>query len=257
MTLTRRLINLTKRIRRYFIKKSADPLFKDKPYTKYILLGRARSGSSMLNTMLSSHPNIHGREELFGRLAGQPAGDVLNDVFSNYKDNVQAVGFKIHYNHPVDDDSGEIWRRLDAMDDLHVIHLKRKNILRSYVSGKIALKLNLFQIRNANQRPELEDRRVACTVEELRENFEKTRNWEIEFAKRFADKPYIETVYEELVANTEGEFAKLCDFLRIPYAAPQTRLKRLNPEKISDLIENYDDLKAAFAGTEWADFFED
>jgi hypothetical protein len=33
-------------------------------------------------------------------------------------------------------------------------------------------------------------------------------------------------------------------------------LQRQNPEPLSELIANYDELRAAFAGTPWSAFFE-
>ena len=63
--------------------------------------------------------------------------------------------------------------------------------------------------------------------------------------------------YEDLVKNPESEFKKVTDLLDLHYNEPQTKLRKQNPEKLSDLIINYDELKTAFLGSKWERLFED
>ncbi|MGB9498505.1 MAG: hypothetical protein ACKVE4_01885 [Dissulfuribacterales bacterium] len=63
--------------------------------------------------------------------------------------------------------------------------------------------------------------------------------------------------YEDLVAHLEDTFGNVTDFLDLEYEGPKTTLKKQNPERLSDLVTNYSELKEAFSGTEWQAFFED
>jgi len=124
-------------------------------YAKYIVLARPRTGSTLLNLMLRSHPAVCAWGESFGRIGGQREDLLLAGIFSRYPERVRGVGFKIHYNHPVDVRHPQIWQLLAEMDGLHVIHLKRRNLLRTIVSSQIAQKLSLTQIQTAGDRPDL------------------------------------------------------------------------------------------------------
>src|SRR5690606_26460474 len=105
---------------------------------KFIVLSRSRTGSNLLISFLNSHPNIRARGEMFARLNGKNCKDVLARGFARQPFYVKATGFKIFYYHPMDDDSGHVWDVLAELDDLRIIHLKRRNILRTLISRKIA-----------------------------------------------------------------------------------------------------------------------
>ena len=228
-----------------------------KNYTKYILLARPRTGSTLLNLMLRSHPNVCAWGESFGRIGQQNEAHILANIFSQYPERVRAVGFKIHYNHPGDRNATQIWKRLRQMDDLHVIHLKRKNLLRTIVSSQIAQKLRLTQISKASKRPTLLERSVLLTAPDLRDRFMTTQKHEFNFSQKFSEHSSLHVFYEDLVANPEQEFRRITDFLCLPFFLPEIRVKKMNPEKLSSLLPNYAALKADFAGTSWESFFDD
>ena len=226
-------------------------------YKRYILLSRPRTGSTMLNSMLRSHPNVHADVELFGRLNGRDINVILDDVFTRYPSDIQAVGFKIHYKHPTDDKSGDIWKKLVAMNDLYVIHLKRRNILRSMVSGRIANKLRCSNIRDPQERPDLDERRISLNKDEVLKEFMATRNHEHRFSKMFAHKQTIEIFYEDIITKPNNEYHRILELLNLPFSTPKARTRAMNPEKLSELIVNYTELKGIFENTKWAAFFEE
>jgi hypothetical protein len=43
----------------------------------------------------------------------------------------------------------------------------------------------------------------------------------------------------------------------LPFVKPKIGLKRQNPEPLSDLITNYEELKSYFADTPWKVYFEE
>jgi hypothetical protein len=62
--------------------------------------------------------------------------------------------------------------------------------------------------------------------------------------------------YEDLVARPEL-FDDVQSFLGIDHAPLPVASRRQNPEPLRDLLSNYDELRAAFVGTEYAGFFEE
>lgn len=229
-------------------------------YKKFIVLTRSRTGSNMLVSMLNSHPSICAKGEIFVQLKGRSVEEVLSSVYSKYPRSIKAVGFKIFYYHPVDDQkSNLVWNELMKIEDLYVIHLKRKNILRSELSREIARATNVWKNKSERNDKEIqiEDKQVYLKKEELCKRFEETREWELSYEAMFEGKTMMDIYYEDLIDSPQSEFQKITDFLNLGFFLPTTSLKKQNPEKFSDLIVDYESLKRDFTDTEWSSFFED
>ena len=231
--------------------------FRHNDFRRFIVLTRSRTGSNLLISFLNSHPQIYAESEIFSWLHGRDHREVLERVFAKQPLFIKAKGFKIFYYHPQDDDSGLVWQYLTAMPDLHIIHLKRTNILRTLVSRKIAAMADVWTARSSSEVKAQKKRPVHFSVEELREGFEQTRAWEIQSDAIFRDHPLLQVTYEELTAQPESAFRRVAAFLGVPYKPPRAALRKQNPESLRKLIANYDVLKAEFQDTEWASFFED
>lgn len=226
-------------------------------FTRFIVLTRSRTGSNLLMSWLNSHPHIHACGEIFRELKGKNYRKILNRIFSKQPRHVKAAGFKIFYYHPQDDNSGDVWDELVSLKDLHVIHLKRKNILRTLLSRKIAGKQDIWGVTKSRPSNAVAEKVVELSVEELRSGFEGTKNLEKKYERMFNAHPGLTIYYEDLVKSSEREMSIIAAFLGLEFVAPTTRLKRQNPEKLPQLIRNYEELKNVFSNTEWAPFFED
>jgi len=118
------------------------------PATRFVILSSARTGSNLLQTMLSSHEQIASYGELFnqddpGRILwnnprpssaedvalrdADPCGFLERRVFAVPR-SVRAVGFKLFYFHAPDGPWSAIWPYLRSMPGLRVIHIRRINI---------------------------------------------------------------------------------------------------------------------------------
>ena len=222
-----------------------------------MVLTRSRTGSNWLISMLDSHPAIHAEYEIFARLKGKRYQNVLARFFSRQPRGIRAAGFKIFYYHPLDDDGRDVWQALQGIEDLSVIHLKRRNILRTVVSRSIADKQNRWALQQGGEPSCLEERCVELEVDELRTCFEQTRQWEREFEHAFDHRDLMSVYYEDLVAQPEHEYGRILAALDLDFVTPKTHLRQQNPESLFLLIRNYDRLKTAFRGTQWEPFFED
>jgi len=142
------------------------------------------------------------------------------------------------------------------MPDLHVIHLKRRNILKTLVSRKIAVAQRVWQRVSVRSRPE-KSPAVRINSAELQRGFLQTREWEVNAERMFAGHRLLNLYYEDLAADPQGEFRRVTDFLGLAYRPPRSRLKKQNPSSIRELLANYDELKTVFSGSDWASFFEE
>ena len=231
--------------------------FGHRGYRRFIILTRSRTGSNLLVTFLNSHPSVRTEGEVFNRLEGRDYSDILARVFDKEPAHIQLKGFKIFYYHPLDAAGSGLWSDLASLKDLMVIHLRRRNILRTLVSRKIAGQQDVWVLKS-NETDKASGRKsVTFTREELAAGFRETRDWEDSAESRFPDQKFLSVDYEGLVKEPESEFERITGFLGLPLFPPKTFLRRQNPESLKDLIENYDELKADFSETEWSVFFED
>jgi len=169
---------------------------------------------------------------------------------------VAAVGCKVFYYHPRGDRSGALWSELEALPDLHVVHLRRRNVLRTVVSREIADRRDEWlQVRPKDPAP-AGLKHVSMTVDQLRDAVERIQRLERDAVQRLSGTALLDVCYEDLVTSPSAEFRRITDFLRVPAREPKGRTLRQNPEPLSVLLENYDELKGAFAGSPLSPWFD-
>ena len=108
--------------------------FGDKNYTPFILLSTARTGSNLLRSYLNNHPDIHVDWEIFKKLNNRNPQKIIDNCWSQQPKHFKAVGFKLFYGHPFDESDKSSWDSILGKPNLHIIHLKRQNAIRSFIS---------------------------------------------------------------------------------------------------------------------------
>jgi len=155
----------------------------------------------MLISFLNSHPNVHAKGEIFNRLNGWNYKEIFAKVYAHQPLHIKAKGFKIFYLHPLDDKSGDVWDNLISMDNLWVIHLKRRNILRTLISRKIAGLQDVWSASSDKSNNNGRNKAVVFTAEELNKGFKQTKEWENSGERKFRTHPLISVYYEDLGNN--------------------------------------------------------
>ena len=148
---------------------------------------------------------------------------------------------------------------LAAMDDLCIVHLKRRNILHALVSSRVAYKTGIYGVRSGREDADYRKKISAITYspEGLEQDFRQTREWERAGAARFANHPMIEIFYEDMADDLAGVVRNVTDFLGLAPCEPRTDFKKQRTGSMKEVVANYDELKSRFAGTEWAPFFDE
>ena len=106
---------------------------------RFAIVSNARTGSNYLAGGLKTSPSIRMYHEIFAdhnRQIGKDFEKIFSTVFQHESTFTKIVGFKVFYNHLTEDE----WQKLMAYKDLKVIHLTRRNRLRTVVSLEIAFK---------------------------------------------------------------------------------------------------------------------
>ena len=275
-------------------------------YVRFIILSGARTGSHMLAAALNSSDSIICFREVYNHhlpivqygvdgydeqseadasLRQQnPQAFLRERIFSRHAQSVDAVGFKWHYRH--------IWGlpildTLTSDQELRVIHLRRRNELRTLVSLRIAersgswlegeeanpqraqqstgrwgaLRQAVAGLLGGSRAPReggsaLGQKRLLLSEEECRAFFNEMAHNVGYFEERFAGHRLLTVFYEELLDDWTAVLDALQSFLGVEPRALAANTRQQNPEPLRDLIENYDELRNTFAGTPHAAFFE-
>ena len=244
------------------------------PASRFIILGRSRTGSNLLRGLLNDHSRVTVFEEVFKnenlihwglpgydqsknileKFQNDPCSFLEKVIFGDHPVRVSAVGFKLFYYHAQAGKLQPIWTYLQEHQDIKVLHIKRQNILRTHLSKKRAeLTDRWINLSGETQ----EAKPVALDYEECLADFEQTRAWETGFTQFFGRHPQMEVVYERLAVDHRGVMSEVFEFLGVPPepVAPQTYKQGGQP--LSRAISNFGELKERFAGTPWESFFEE
>lgn len=207
----------------------------------------------------------------------------LNQRIFSHPTEVRAAGFKFGYGHVFEFEG--LLDRLIEDAQLRVLHLRRRNLLRMLVSLKLAETTGvwlrqerpvrasaglfgalrhprrtavalgrLLRGRQALRKPE----RAALTIlpEELSGFVSRTEMNVGYFDQLFQEHANLTVFYEDLVGRPLETYARVQSFLGVEPRPLFAETGRQNPEPLSALVENYDELRRAFEGTPLAAHFE-
>lgn len=248
-------------------------------YQKYVILTHARTGSNHLVSYLRSHDAIISFGELFQpdnvwfNYNDYPQHDSVklieyrnlyvedfldNMVYRKFAPHVSAVGFKIFYNQPGNiPGGGRIWKYLNALPDLKIIHLKRKNLLHAYASLVMAAKTDLWMVTKATHPSVITDINVYLSYDECLSFFRWAQNCIKEFKPFLDKKNELEIFYEDLVENSSETLDAIQAFLNLDRKNLYSECKKQHTKPISSYLVNYQELKSLFKKSEFEHFFEE
>jgi LPS sulfotransferase NodH len=238
--------------------------------TKFVIVGTQRSGTTFIRHCLISHEDVNCHGELF--LNKYPfngayriyrnrniarklrhylarAGlvrEYLDEIYRSCEGD--AVGFKLMYSQirtlPYAYPSV-----LNYIDDnkIKVVHVIRKNVLKTHVSRCTAMQRKLYHAKEKVDvsKITLNTRDVLKALNRIsREN----EWWQL----RYSGGDYYSVCYEDFVRNKEEESAGLLRFLNVADDQVLTsKIVKINPDRLQDIVENYDDLYKVITGSKF------
>ncbi len=244
--------------------------------TRFLIIGTQRSGSTLLRRYLDSHPGIRCGGEIFVMRGGQPqvydtwrrstakrrTGHWLGrknqvyqylDFFFSQSD-AHIMGFKILYSH---------LRRLPyrypmVMDyaqtgGFKIIHIQRRNALKTILSRTRAIRSRTFHSRSTVA----EDKTTLPTVglvSQLERMDAEHRLW----CDRTRSFDTHNITYEDLSRDAQSVCTDVATFLGAAGDHTfSTELVKLTPDRLSDAIENYEQVHALLKDTRFAFMLDD
>jgi hypothetical protein len=242
----------------------------------------ARTGSSMLANMLQSHPAILCHMEIFApaKVEGflgiyrqrmedeegyerrlhayrrdHPSAFLYKIAFDSQ--NRRAVGFKFKHEEFLLPMFAEARQAILADLDIRVVHLRRRNLVKRYLSWHVANRVTGRTFAFEGQEKPHHDP-VRLDPVECRNNIEETLRRETMVRAMLATHHSFDLCYEDLVGpDAELLLGRLQRFLGVEARSLRTAFVKLAEDHLRKEIANFKELAQAFAGTPLAVFLEE
>ncbi|HEY5049186.1 MAG TPA: sulfotransferase [Rhizomicrobium sp.] len=248
----------------------------------FMITCAARTGSTMLVNFLQSHPQITCHMEIFNprrvegffgayrksirtdsvyeaRMRAIRHGDPTCFLYKFAFDSQgrRSVGFKFKYDElllPVFARPREI---IAGDCDIAIVHLKRRNLLKRYLSWVAVNHVTGRTMRTTGEEPR-KIPPIFIDAEECLKNFQETKLREAEVDRIFRQHQMIDLEYEKLTgANADGELGRLQQFLGVVPRSLKTVIAKLSINRLEQEIANYADLKRKLANTPYSEYFQE
>ena len=245
------------------------------PYQPFIILGTARTGSTMLWSFLNSHPDIlclrgvygstnkinfgkfynelpeeYHSSELIKLRNERPIVFLENYVWKEYSKPFKAVGFKYFYDHDRHlSNKEEVICYFKANRAIKFLHLKRDNLLATLFSYKRALTQQEWTKANT-------EFRTSISVQECNDYFQQILESQKRFDELFADRT-LQVTYDNLLNATEQTLTEVLGFIGVEAIPLTTETNKNRETKLSYNITNYTELKNYFQNTDYAKYFNE
>ncbi len=250
-------------------------------FAPFVVIGWYRTGSNLLLSLLNSDPCVAAYSEVFsprgvfwGNAAYRPPGSTARQlaarttdaaaflhrcVYRRHPVAVRAVGFKLFYPQITQKAPSGLIESLLAIPRLRVVHLRRRNLFRIFLSTRIAKQTGQMAATSedavAAAQSALAPFRIAA--DECAAFFEDIERRAEECAAVFSGCSTLDMAYEELTSDHIGASNRVRVFLGLPPGASTTRLVRQTSASPLLLVTNYEELCEQFSSTRWAPFFDE
>jgi hypothetical protein len=237
---------------------------------RFMLAGTQRTGTTLLRTTLDSHPDICSYGEIFlfrkGR-GGQMAGgyrrylneDRLKRMTRHYlaqkgmigefldqlgtNSGARAVGFKLMLGQASAFPAVPEYVR---SYDYRIIQVLRRNALKTLLSRTALLKRGV-----AHTREKVSASKIQIPTGQLVQRLDSIIQESRWAEQAFSSLPLMTVWYEDFVASKQEQLSRVLDFLDTPSREGiESSLVKLNPDTLSDVIENYEEVVTVLKGTQ-------
>lgn len=137
---------------------------------------------------------------------------------------------------------------IQANEEVIILHLVRKNLLKSYISRAKMKNTRIVHTKNENIRYSP----VKINTDEMASFFESTQSRQNRYRKQYSQsRPYLELSYEEMFKSQTSTLSKILSFLRLPKEEiPLPRMKKISSSILSEEISNSTEVIERLKGIE-------
>lgn len=225
------------------------------PSTKFLILGQPRSGSTLLVSLLNSHPEIYCDGEILQERILFPMLFIKGRASLGER---KFYGFKLLTYQLIS--VQKLKKPKEFIMNLSNIGFKiifqlRRNTLRQQVSNLYAHQTGVFHKRNELNH----SKRIVLDIDLLLRwlaSSKKLRQLEYEL---LSDIHHISISYEDDLENPishQETVNRICSFLDINSSKVKSDLVKVTPQKYEDFIENIEEFRERIEKTEFSNFLD-
>ena len=241
---------------------AAIPSLQNKCFSPFVIISRSRSGSNLLKNYLNTASSVECFGEFFrdaDRVGWDRPGLIqsskslehyLNDPVEFLEEDflkwqpkhVHHAGFKLFYYHSRNDKRAQLWDFLESSEQIPVIHLWRRNLLKVVVSKRVAVESGVWLDHGksaVNVKP------LVIDPEEIINEIKSTIRWEDLIRGKFKGKRFMDLCFEDLLKNPDSQLENISKHLKfnktlkaISGTVPQQK------KPMSEQLKNYDEIIA-------------
>ncbi len=231
--------------------------------TKFVVLASPRTGSNFVTEVLNQHSSICCYNEIFHNSTMDSAKELspketmqsiewrnanplefLGNVWKQQHGKI-LTGFKLFFSH-----NAKVINAVLQDRTVKKILIRRKNIVRQYVSFQIGLRDNQWNCRSTKKEAV---QPMAIDPHELQQFSEKLH---VQYARARSEmhktgQEFHEVAYEDIFGPAQDDHMRqICLFLGISEKIDtRTSLQKQHPEPLCSLIANFDEVETALKGT--------
>lgn len=224
-----------------------------KPDRKFMIFGQGRTGSTLMTSLLSSHPQIFCDEEIFFYPRLFPYAYAERRAGCS---NATAYGFKVKIYQIPDLLGKRVARFLDRFERMgyKIIYLQRKNVVLHSFSSHFALEAKAYHFKEGDTDREIRFQIAPETFIELCDG--RMKHLENE-TRHLAGRDHLHITYEDDLQQSEGGWGalsgKITPFLGVAPDQLTTPLRKSVQKPPSFYLENVDEIYAALKKTSFAE----
>ncbi len=235
---------------------------KNNPPAKFIIFAQGRTGTNLLRDLLNSHPKIHCDGELLKhkKIFLKSFLEIRRLFFKT-----KAYGFKVKIYQLTK--KQKIHNPKQIMSDLHrrgwkIIYLKRRNLFHHAISNIVAeqrKKETLFQaayIHTVEDGP-VKHEKTHVDCEDIIKRMKCRESFLAEEEMVLRGLPHMQLVYEDNLLKSEDHqntANRIFGYLGLPPFPVTTRFVKIVPERLENVIDNFDEIVNLLSKTKYAEF---
>ena len=169
------------------------------------------------------------------------------------KKSASVTGFKIMYSTLEKYTALQDW--IDDQPDIMIVHLIRRNLLKSYISG---VRMELSSVAHTTGES-LSYAPVSIDTRSLFDYFKSTSVKRRLYHQKYSkNSQFLELSYEDMFANQKESLQKLIEFFSLqPESMSLPSIKKISSAELRDEIANHQEVVDKLSGTEYESFLSD
>lgn len=232
-----------------------------KPKTKFIVFTQSRCGSGLLATLLSNHSDILVDGEIFNSDQNFKVSSVRRYLGARSRgsiaDKKDVYGFKLKLHHLTDHQGLSFDEAQTFISSLHtqgwkIIYLRRNNFFRRSLSSLAAQQRGIRHVHSKSDNLQ----KIHVNPDTLLNRI-KVSEKRVELDQQaLKGLPHLLIEYEkELLDQSKHSQTcnKIFEFLGIPAVEVETKLTRTSANDLSEIIENFDEVKSVMESSKYSD----